>query len=234
MSHSLMSLPTEESIARMWQHIDARARNTTRVRTRRGLFVSAGALIGILGIAGGSAFAANDVFQHAPRAVVAVPAHGAGETGLERGQLLSPTFEDFQTLPGFVDGGFASSTSLTIRIVWKGPITDDARRLIAEANARGMIVVLDVQTKRIENFDGVIVEINNALTAAGIDVWTMRPGLDGASVEMAGPKVSSSPEMQQRALDIARGIAPDIRLVFSEWSADDYEITLFNSVSFSR
>lgn len=58
--------------------------------------------------------------------------------GIARTQFLFPTYRDLSSLPGFVDGGYASETSMVFRLYWHGPLSAVATQILAAAADRGL------------------------------------------------------------------------------------------------
>jgi hypothetical protein len=229
MTGTLKQHPSSEVVERMWNHIESESRPRSRGRARRGLFITAGVLVAVLGASGG-AYAATGGFH----GIGDSDFHGIGDSslpeiagmtaaekeGLSRTQRLSPTFEQFGQLPGFVDGGYESNTSSTLRIVWDGPITSDARALVAAAARRGLIVTIEVRPPQAKHLGAALDKVDAALRKAGFNIQGIRAGLDGESIQLWGPTISSSVSEQAHARAIAAREIGSIELVFFPWTPE--------------
>lgn len=112
-------------------------------------------------------------------------------------------YDEFAELPGFVSGGLADDDSGDVEIYWHGDLTPEAQAIIDEAAAAGVTVRIVAVARTYDEIWDACIELVTALGDAGIEVWGFGPNRLNTTIELMGPKLSVSPNLQAQALQIA-------------------------------
>lgn len=131
------------------------------------------------------------------------------------GAIMRDYFDEMSRLPGFQSGGLNDEHS-GLEFYWHGELSDEALRIIADAEASGRTVnIIQVKYSE-EQLWAYMREFTIALMQEGFNVWSYGPGTrDNFTVDYSGPELSVDPALQKRAREIAEDILPrDVTLRF--------------------
>jgi len=202
---SLLSYPTEESRARMWQAVATRIKTDPR-RWPRTLgvlgLVIATAAVGVPAMAGASG---DNRTAYEPAGLAEFP---GAETythddllDIGHQQYLSHVLDPLSELDGYADGGYENETD-AIRVLWRGELSTQARRIIADGQALG----IETEVVYVTHTPDQLLELGGtlalALREAGFDVWTVEPADNYSALRVSGSNLAL--DDQAHVSEIAR------------------------------
>jgi hypothetical protein len=128
------------------------------------------------------------------------------------GLKLPAYYDELSVLPGFVDGGFTSSSQTSVFVYWHGSLSSRAKSILARARAADQPITVRFVARSTAELDEQEGRLNVALEDAHISVWIMAPHADGSAIDISGPDISTAdyPLVQKVARAAGVSITVDI------------------------
>jgi len=111
---------------------------------------------------------------------------------VERTAALDPVLKQFEPLPGFVDGGYLTSTSPVVEVMWHGSHTPELEGTVAKLKQKGVEVQVSDIVFTIKESRELIRIVSKALDRAEIEWDSVGPDLHLTEIEVTvlGPDVA--------------------------------------------
>lgn len=122
----------------------------------------------------------------------------ADQLGVARTARMMPVLLAVETLPGFVDAGYASSTSDEVEILWHGPVSGELKDAIAKNADPGTEVTIKNLDFTAEEVDQLIDVVAAKLDDAKISYDSIGPTLKYGSFEIVLLNAEESIEEAER------------------------------------